>query len=244
MTETVLPLALVTGASRGIGAAIAAALAPSHQMLITARTEAGLTETDDAVHAAGGAATIAPLDLLDSDGIDRLAGAVASRWAKLDVLVINAATLGTLTPLAHADPKEFDRVFAINTTAPFRLIRAFDPLLRRAVAATGRAAIVVLTSSVAQRPTAYWGAYAASKAALENLAAGYAAEMQALGVHVLLVDPGGTRTTMRGRAFPGEDQASVKSPAVVAAAIAARLAAPLPPGLSRLRLDRAGADIT
>ncbi|QMW24330.1 SDR family NAD(P)-dependent oxidoreductase [Sandaracinobacteroides saxicola] len=238
MTSPEQMLSLVTGASRGIGAALAQALATrGDHVVLTARTEAGLIETDDAIHAAGGQATIAPLDLTDFDGIDRLATAVAARWPKLDRLVINAATLGTLTPLAHADPKEFERVFALNVTASFRLIRAFDPLLRRAAPAGGHAQLVMVSSSVATRAAPYWGAYAASKAALENMAGVYAEEMKALGVHVLLVDPGGTRTSMRARAYPGEDPATLKTPETVATAILDRLTPGLPPGLSRLALQ-------
>lgn len=237
-----LPLAIVTGASRGIGAATAKALAATNHVLITARTEAGLIEVDDAIHAAGGQATIAPLDLTDFDGIDRLAQAVAGRWGALQTLVLNAATLGTLTPLAHADPKEFDRVLALNVTAQWRLIRAFDSMLRRGVAQHGQAKLVLLSSSVARKDAAYWGAYAASKAALESMAGTYAEEMKNLGVGVLLVDPGGTRTTMRAKAYPGEDAMTLKAPELVAAAIADRLKA-LPNGLSRLTLDRSGAII-
>ncbi len=228
-------LALVTGASRGIGRALAERLSATHHILLVARTEAGLLEADDAIHAAGGTATIAPLDLLDAEAIDRLAEAVAGRWEALDLLVLNAATLGTLAPLAHADPKEFERVVDLNLVAQWRLVRAFDPLLRRA-----RGTVVALTSSVARRAEPYWAPYSATKAALENMMAVYAAEMQALGVNVLLVDPGGTATRMRARAFPGEDPASLKGPEVVAERVAERLAAGLPPGLTRLALDRQG----
>jgi NAD(P)-dependent dehydrogenase (short-subunit alcohol dehydrogenase family) len=230
-----MSLALVTGASRGIGRALALALSAHHHLVLTARTEAGLVETEDAIHGAGGTATIAPLDLAAPDAIDRLADAVAARWPALDLLVLNAATLGTLAPLAHADPREFERVVALNLTAQWRLVRAFDPLLRRA-----RGTIVALTSSVAGRAEAYWAPYSATKAALENMMGVYAAEMQALGVNVLLVDPGGTRTTMRARAFPGEDPASLKPPETVAERVVARLAEGLPPGLTRLALAKDG----
>lgn len=236
------PVALVTGASRGIGAALAVALAPAHHVILTARTEGGLAATDDAIEAAGGTATIAPLDLLDAPAIDRLAEAVGARWGRLDLLVLNAATLGTLTPIAHADPAEFERVVALNLTANARLIRAFDPLLRRARDAGGSPELVALTSSVARRDAPYWGPYAASKAALESLAGTYAAEMAALGLGVLIVDPGGTRTTMRARAFPGEDPETLKGPEVVAGAVIARLRS-LEPGLARLTLDRSGAAV-
>jgi NAD(P)-dependent dehydrogenase (short-subunit alcohol dehydrogenase family) len=228
-------LALVTGASRGIGGATARRLAADgYHVILTARTEKGLVETEDAIHAAGGSATIAPVDLLNGDDIDRLGAAIAGRWQALDLLVLNAATLGTLTPLAHAAPKEFDTVMALNVTAQYRLIRAFDPLLRM-----GRGTLVAVSSSVATRAEAYWAPYSASKAALENMAGVYAAEMQALGVNVLLVDPGGTRTTMRARAYPGEDPQSLKTPDVVADAIADALPT-LGKGLTRLKVAKDG----
>ena len=233
-------LALVTGASRGIGAALAVRLAGpgpggGHHVVLTARTEAGLIETDDAIHAAGGTATIAPLDLAKPEDIDRLARAVGSRWQALDLLVLNAATLGTLSPLPHADPAEVERVLALDLVAPFRLIRAFDPLLRRA-----RGVVVAITSSVAAGGRAYWGPYAAAKAGLEALVGSYADEMQALGVRALIVDPGATRTSMRARAYPGEDPAALKTPATVAERIAGRLAEGVPAGATRLVLDRSG----
>lgn len=229
-------IALVTGASRGIGAALAEQLGrEGYHVVLTARTEAGLMETEDRIHAAGGSATIAPLDLTKGEEIDRLAAAISGRWEKLDLLVLNAATLGTLTPLAHASPKEFDAVMALNVTAQWRLIRNFDGLLRRA-----RGTVVAVTSSVATRTTAYWGPYSASKAALENLVGVYADEMQALGVNALIVDPGGTRTEMRARAFPGEDPATLKGPEAVAQAITSALPG-LDAGLSRLKVAKDGA---
>ncbi len=228
-------LAVVTGASKGIGAAIARRLAADgFHVVLTARTEAGLIETEDAIHAAGGTATIAPVDLLKGEDIDKLGVAIGSRWDKLDLLVLNAATLGSLTPLAHASPKEFETVMALNVTAQWRLIRAFDAMLRK-----GRGTIVVVTSSVATRAEPYWGPYSASKAALENMAGVYAEEMRALGVNVLVVDPGGTRTAMRARAFPGEDPNSLKTPDTVADAIGAALPG-LPAGLSRLKVAKDG----
>lgn len=238
MTDTTTkPLALVTGASRGIGAALATRLArEGHHILLTARTEAGLVETDDAIQAAGGTATIAPLDLMKGDDIDRLAEAVAARWQGLDLLVLNAAMLGTLSPLAHVPPREFEEVVALNLTAQWRLIRAFDPLLRRA-----RGKVVAITSGVAAGGRAYWGPYAASKAGLEALVGTYADEMRALGVHALIVDPGGTRTKMRAKAYPGEDANSLKTPDAVADRIAERLAQGLAPGCSRLSIGRDGA---
>ena len=224
-------LALVTGASRGIGAATAAALARAGaHVIVTARTEAGLIELDDRIAAAGGTATIAPFDLKDGDAIDRLAAAVASRWGRLDVLVLNAATLGTLTPVPHIDPKEFDAVVALNLTANWRLIRAFDPLLR----ASNDGRLITLTSSVASVPRAYWGTYAATKAALDSLVVTYGEEVRNITpVRVAIVDPGATATAMRARAYPGEDATTVKSPAVVADAIVALLGEDWPAGLRR-----------
>jgi NAD(P)-dependent dehydrogenase (short-subunit alcohol dehydrogenase family) len=207
-------LALVTGASRGIGAATAEALAAAGaHVILTARTEAGLIEVDDRIHAAGGSATIAPFDLTDGDAVDRLAAALHARWGKLDVLILNAATLGTLTPVPHISPKDFDFVVAINLTANWRLIRAFDPLLRASDA--GR--LVTLTSSVATEPRAYWGTYAATKAALDSLVLTYGEEVRNVSaVRVAVVDPGATATTMRARAFPGEDQTTINPPSAVA----------------------------
>lgn len=236
VSEAGKPLALVTGASRGIGAALAVALAGAgHHLVLTGRDEKRLVETEDRIHASGGTATIAPLDLFRLDDIDRLGAAIAARWDRLDLLVLNAAMLGTLAPLAHVAPREFEQVMALNVTAQWRLLRAFDPLLRRA-----RGIVVGLTSSVAGGGRAYWGPYAASKAALEVLLGTYADEMQALGLRVLLVDPGGTATRMRRAAYPGEDQSTLKPPEVVATRIVETLAAGLPKGLTRLALDRAG----
>jgi short-subunit dehydrogenase len=211
-------IALVTGASRGIGAATAAALADAGaHVIITARTAAGLEELEDAIHAAGGSATIAPLDLVDGDAIARLASAVAERWQRLDIMVMNAATLGTLTPVAAIDGKEFNRVLTLNLIAQQALIANFDPLLRRSAAGK----VIALTSSVGRTPRAYWGAYGASKAALEVLLSSYGAEMANIStVRTAIIDPGATRTQMRARAFPGEDAASVKDPAIVGQAIA------------------------
>ena len=187
---------------------------------MTARTEAGLVEVEDRIHAAGGKATIAPLDLRDFDAIDRLAAALTARWGKLDVLVLNAATLGTLTPVPHIDLKEFDQVVSLNLTANWRLVRAFDPLLRASPA--GR--LVSLTSTVAAQPRAFWGAYAATKAALDSLMLTYGAEVgNTTPVRVAILNPRATATRMRARAFPGEDAATLKGPEVVADAIAVLL---------------------
>lgn len=230
-------LALVTGASRGIGAATAIRLArEGYHVILTARSESGLIATEDAIHAEGGSATIAPVDLTKGEDIDKLAAAISGRWNGLDLLVLNAAMLGTLSPLAHASPKEFEAVMALNVTAQWRLIRAFDGQLR-----LGRGTVVAVTSSVAGRAEAYWGPYSASKAALENLVGVYAAEMQALGVNALIVDPGGTRTQMRAKAFPGEDPQTLKGPEAVADRIAERLLSSLPPGVSRIAVARDGA---
>ena len=210
-------LALVTGASRGIGAAIAEALAAEGaHVVITARTAAELEKVEERIHAAGGSATIAPMDLVEQDSVARLAQAVGERWPALDMLVLNAAMLGTLTPVAQIDGKELNRLFTLNLLAQQALLAAFDPLLRRSEA--GR--VVALTSSVGARPRAYWGAYGASKAALETLVLAYGEEVKNLApLKVAIVDPGATATRMRARAFPGEDQATLKPPSAVAAAI-------------------------
>lgn len=210
-------LALITGASRGIGAATAEALAAAGaHVILTARTAADLEAVEDRIHAAGGSATIAPLDLTESDSVARLAAAVRQRWESLDVLILNAAMLGTLGPVAQIDGKEFNRVLTLNVLAQQALIAAFDPMLRRSVA--GR--VLAVTSSVGDAPRAYWGAYAASKAALENLAIAYAQEVgNVTPIRVALINPGATATQMRARAFPGEDPATLKQPADVAAAI-------------------------
>jgi NAD(P)-dependent dehydrogenase (short-subunit alcohol dehydrogenase family) len=223
MTEPFLTgrIALVTGASRGIGAATAEALAAAGaHVILTARTAADLEAAEDRIHQAGGTATIAPLDLIETDSIARLATAVAERWGRLDILMLNAATLGSLTPVAQIDGKEFSRVLTLNVLAAQALIAGFDPLLRKSEA--GR--LLAVTSSVGRRPRAYWGAYGASKAALETLALSYAEEVRNLSpVRVAIVDPGSTATVMRARAFPGEDPASLKPPSAVADAVLALL---------------------
>ena len=215
-------IALVTGASRGIGHATAIALAAAGaHVVMTARTQGGLTEADDAIVAAGGSATIAPLDLNDGEGVDRLGAAIGARWGRLDILVLNAAMLGPLTPVAHGDPKEVAELFALNVLAQQRLLRACDPWLR--VAPAGR--VIAVTSSVAARPRAYWGLYSASKAALEALILAYADEGANIGkVRAAILDPGATATAMRARAFPGEDAAGLKGPGVVAERIVGLLA--------------------
>jgi NAD(P)-dependent dehydrogenase (short-subunit alcohol dehydrogenase family) len=210
-------IALVTGASRGIGAAAARALAAQGaHVIITARTAKDLEAVEDAIFAAGGSATIAPLDLTDGDSIGRLAAAVTERWGKLDILVLNAAMLGTLAPVPAIDGAEFARLFTLNVTAQQVLIASFDALLRKSEA--GR--LIALTSSVGSTPRAFWGAYGASKAALENLVVSYGEEVKNLSpVRVAIVDPGKTRTKMRAAAYPGEDPVTVKEPSVVADAI-------------------------
>lgn len=221
MTDIAKKLALVTGASRGIGAATAELLArEGWHVILSGRSEAALKDVDDRIHAAGGSATIAPFDLADYDAIDRLANAVGARWGRLDLLVLNAAQLGTLAPVPHLDLKEWDKLLAVNLTANWRLVRAFDPWLRQSPAAD----VVAVTSSVGSRPRAYWGAYAMTKAALENLIATYGEEvMRVTEVRTHIVDPGATRTTMRARAFPGEDPQTVKPPEEAAAMVLAAL---------------------
>ena len=212
-------LALVTGASRGIGAATAKALAArGAHVVITARTAAGLEEVEQAIFDAGGSATIAPLDLTQTDSIAKLATAVGERWQALDVMVLNAAMLGSLASVPSIDPKEFAQVLTLNVSAQAAMIAAFDPMLRRAE--HGR--VIGVTSSVAQTPRAFWGAYGASKAAFETLLGAYGDEVAEMSrVRTAIVDPSATRTKMRARAYPGEDPASVKAPEVVAEAIVA-----------------------
>jgi NAD(P)-dependent dehydrogenase (short-subunit alcohol dehydrogenase family) len=221
-------LALVTGASRGIGAATAEALAlAGAHVILVARTAPALEQIEEHIHEAGGSATIAPLDLTDGESIGKLATAVAERWQKLDVLVLNAAMLGSLTPVQDIDPKEYSRLLSLNLLANQALIAAFDPLLKK----PDQADIVALTSSVGGEPRAFWGAYGSSKAALETLLGAYADETAYLGrIRVHIVDPGATRTRMRALAFPGEEPESVKPPEVVAAAILERLTADVPTG--------------
>jgi NAD(P)-dependent dehydrogenase (short-subunit alcohol dehydrogenase family) len=221
-------LALVTGASRGIGAATAEALAAAGaHVLLVARTAKALEEVEERIHEAGGSATIAPLDLTDGESIGKLAVAAAERWEKLDFLVLNAAMLGSLTPVQDIDPKEYSRLLSLNLLANQALIAAFDPLLRKAE----KADVVALTSSVGAEPRAFWGAYGSSKAALETLLGAYADETAFTNrIRVHIIDPGATRTRMRAIAFPGEEPESVKPPEVVAAAIVERLTAGAPTG--------------
>lgn len=221
-------LAVVTGASRGIGAATAEALAAAGaHVILVARTAPALEDIEQRIHDAGGTATIAPLDLTDGESIGKLAVAVAERWQKLDILVLNAAMLGSLTPVQDIDPKEYSRLLSLNLLAPQALIAAFDPLLKKA----DQADIVALTSSVGAEPRAFWGAYGSSKAALETLLGAYADETAFTNrIRVHIVDPGATRTRMRALAFPGEEPEQVKPPEVVAQAIVERLLGHAPTG--------------
>ena len=214
-------LAVVTGASRGIGAATAETLAAAGaHVILVARTAKALEEVEDRIHQAGGSATIAPLDLSNGEAIGKLATAVGERWQALDILVLNAAMLGSLTPVEHIDPKEFSRLLTLNLVANQAMIAAFDSMLRK----SDQAEVVALTSSVGSEPRAFWGAYGSSKAALETLLLSYADETQYLGrIRVHIVDPGATRTRMRQLAFPGEEPDSLKPPESVASAILKRL---------------------
>lgn len=205
-------IALVTGASRGIGAAVAKRYAAEGaHVILVARTVGGLEETDDAIRAAGGAATLVPLDLAEGAKIDELGGVLYQRFGKLDILVGNAGTLGVLTPLTHMDPPVWEKVIGLNLTANWRLLRSMDPLLRRSAA--GRA--IFVTSGAARGATPFWGAYSVSKAALEMLVRTYAAEVAAFGVKANLIDPGVVRTAMRAQAFPGEDPLGLPAPEAV-----------------------------
>jgi short-subunit dehydrogenase len=223
MTDLPLPLhnqiALVTGASRGIGAATAKALAAAGaHVVLTARTAKDLEDVESAIFDAGGSATIAPLDLTETDSIARLGLAIGERWPQLDIMVLNAGMLGSLTPVPSIDAKELAQVLTLNVSAQAALIAAFDPMLRQ----SKRARVIGITSSVGRKPRAYWGLYGASKAAFEVLIAAYGEEMERISnIRTAIVDPGATRTKMRERAYPGEDPASVKEPSVVAARILA-----------------------
>jgi NAD(P)-dependent dehydrogenase (short-subunit alcohol dehydrogenase family) len=211
-------VAVVTGASRGLGASIAVALAKEGAHIIaTARTQGGLTELDDEIKAAGGSATLVPVDIRDFDAIDRLGAAIFERWKKLDILVGNAGVLGKLTPMAHVEPKMWDEVMAVNVTANYRLIRSLDPLLRASDA--GRA--VFVTSGLAHKCWAYWGPYSISKAALEAMVKTYAAEIATTPVRANCFSPGATRTKMRATAMPGEDPETLPHPDDVASQIVA-----------------------
>lgn len=221
MTDLSGQVALITGASKGIGAATAIALAEAGaHVVLTARDAKRLEAVEEAIFAAGGSATIAPVDLGDADGLARLANALAERWKLLDILVHSAAVLPELTSVRDIDQTQFSKTLTVNVLATQALIARFDALLR----ASPDPRFVYLTTSVATRPRAYWGAYAASKAAAENLVVSYAEEARNTSkVRVAIVDPGATRTTMRAKAYPGEDPASVQPPEAVAARITALL---------------------
>ncbi len=202
-------IAVVTGASRGIGRAVALGLARAGAHVIAvARTTGALEALDDAIKAAGGTATLVPVDMKDFPALDRLGAAIHERWGKLDILVANAGILGPLTPLGHIDQKSWDDVIAVNLTANWRLIRSFDPLLRASDA--GRA--VFLSSGAAHKCFAYWGPYSVSKAGVEALARTYAAETASTPIRVMMVNPGPLRTRMRAAAMPGEDPLTLKTP--------------------------------
>ncbi len=216
MTET-SPLAgrvaLVTGASRGLGRAVALEIARrgAHVVAI-ARTVGGLEELDDEIKTLGGAATLVPMDLKDSGAIDRVGAALFERWGRLDALVGNAGVLGALTPITHLQPKVWDELLQVNLTANWRLIRSMDPLLLASEA--GR--VVLISSGAARKHTPFWGGYAVTKAALESLALTYAAERETTKIRVNIFNPGPVRTVMRAKAFPGEDPLTLPPTDIVA----------------------------
>ena len=209
-------IALVTGASRGLGHATARHLAREGAHVVAiARTQGGLEELDDAIRSEGDSATLVPMDIRDSEAIDRLGASIFERWKKLDILIGNAGTLGKLTPLAHLEVKTWDDAMGINLTANFRLIRSMDSLLR----AANHGRVVFVTSGMAQKCWAYWGAYSVGKAALEALVKTYAAEVATSNVRVNCFSPGPTRTNMRAKAMPGEDPKTLPTADDVAAQI-------------------------
>jgi len=209
-------IALVTGATRGIGAATAIALAKAGAHVVAVgRSQGGLEELDDLIGSFGGSATLVPLDLKDGDGIDRLGGALYQRYGRLDIYVANAGVLGPLSPLGHVLPNDWDDTVAVNVTANWRCIRSFDPLLRLSTSARA----VVVSSGAAHKARAYWGPYAVTKAALEVLARTWAAEHANGNLKVNLFNPGPIRTRMRAKAFPGEDPMTLPTPEEAAAAI-------------------------
>jgi len=226
--------ALVTGASRGIGAATAIALAKAGaHVILVARKVKALEAIEDQIHAAGGTSTIAPIDLTEPDAVSRLGGAIAGRWDTLDIMVISAAYLPQLTPLSQVEPKQFNQAILTNVVATQALLAAFDPLMRRSE--HGR--IIGLTSSVGASPRAFWGAYGSTKAAFDNLLETYGSEVEKLSpLRVAILDPGATRTEMRERAYPGENPETVKPPEVVADRIVALLTEDFPTG-HRERVD-------
>ena len=220
--------ALVTGSSKGIGAATAVHLATlGAHVVLTGRDVRALEAVEDRIHEAGGQSTIAPVDLSETDGIARLASAVAGRWDTLDILVIAAAYLPTLTPITQIDAKQFGQAITTNILATQALLAAFDPLLKR----SKDARVIGLTSSVGAAPRAYWSAYGSTKAAFDNLLDSYGQEVEKIGnIRVAIVDPGATRTSMRAKAYPGEDPQTVKPPEEVAERIGALLQEPFETG--------------
>lgn len=215
-------IALVTGASRGIGRAVGAGLAKAGaHVILLARTVGGLEEADDEIRASGGAATLVALDLKKSDKVDALGPTILQRWGRLDILVANAGLLGPLSPLGHITAEAWREVIDVNLTANWHLIRAIDPLLRRSDA--GRA--IFVSSGAASGRNAYWGPYAVSKAGLEALARTWANELEQTPARVNIVNPGPMRTGMRAKAFPGEDPMSLK-PAEAIVPLFVRLSSP------------------
>ncbi len=221
-------VALVTGASRGIGAATAVALAQAGaHVVLTARDAAALEKVEDEIHNDGGSATIAPVDLAEPDGIARLATAIGQRWDSLDVLVINAAVLPQLGPVADIDPKAYNQALTVNVLATQALLAGFDRMLKQ----SKDARVIGISSSVGKTARAYWGAYGSDKAAFDNLLECYAQETEKLAnLRVAIINPGATRTTMRARAYPGEDPNTLKTPDVVADRLVALLGEPFETG--------------
>ncbi|WP_181701845.1 SDR family NAD(P)-dependent oxidoreductase [Chthonobacter albigriseus] len=213
-------IAVVTGASRGIGRAAALALAQAGcHVVAIARTEGGLTELDDEIQAVGGSSTLVPMSVTDGEAIDRLGGALFERYGRVDALLANAGILGPMSPLNVIDPKKWDEVFAVNVTANWRLIRSLDPLLRQSAAPRA----LFVSSGAAHKCRAYWGPYSASKAALEALVRTYAHEVETFGIKANLVNPGPLRTRMRAQAMPGEDPLTLQTPEDLAPHIVAAL---------------------
>lgn len=206
-------IALITGASRGIGRAVALKFAEEGAHIVAlARTQGGLEDLDDDIQALGGQATLVPIDITEGAELDKVGAAIFERWGKLDIVVGNAGRLGPLGPIHHTSPEEWDKTMAVNLTANWRLIRSMDPLLRQSDA--GR--VIFVTSTVGAEARAYWNAYAVSKAALEHMARIYAAELVKTPIKVNLINPGGTRTAMRAQAMPGENPEDVKPPEDIA----------------------------